>query len=417
VRGYDPLDRYQLTPIVALLPNQACISQPGLRASSVSLNVNMRQLGSVAHAEAKRVAGFLMECGHTQIVVIGRYQALIIRSVSGEPDQRVRRAAFQWLRAQMGVLAEVLSRSIRAEGLIHDGRRVPLLGQLGVVFLLTLASCGGAGQSADGETPPRVADGQFAGDESRARPTPSRTDRLTTRPTLRPTLRVTPSPTATPEPTPVFGEEPTGPVQLATVASVTDGDTIRVLLDGQNVPVRYIGINTPETQDGVQWMGAEAAAANAALVAGQQVVLEKDVSETDRYGRLLRYIWLDTDAGWLLVNAELLRQGYAEVTTYPPDVKYADALFLNAQEEARVAGLGLWGAPPTPVPTPVAITPLVPQPPSNCEPSYPDFCIGIGTGDLDCGDIQWRRFAVRWDVASPDPHRFDGDADGLGCES
>jgi micrococcal nuclease len=215
----------------------------------------------------------------------------------------------------------------------------------------------------------------------------------------------------------VFGEEPTGPVQLATVASVTDGDTIRVLLDGQNVPVRYIGIDSPETHNGVQWMGAEAAAANAALVTGQQVVLEKDVSEIDQYGRLLRYVWLDTAAGWLLVNAELLRHGYAQVTTYPPDVKYADALFLSAQEEARVAGLGLWGAPPTPVPTPVPIAPLVPQPPSNCEPSYPDFCIALGSADLDCPEIQWRRFTVRWDVPNPDPHRFDGDADGIGCES
>lgn len=287
-------------------------------------------------------------------------------------------------------------------------------------FLLTVVSVTVARPSAGADETPRPSAGEeFARDTTTAEPTPAPTERSTPKPTISPTQRPTPRPTATPEPTPVLGEEPTGPVQLATVVSVTDGDTIRVLLDGQNQPVRYIGIDTPETQNGVEWMGAEASAANAALVTGQQVVLEKDVSETDQYGRLLRYVWLDTAAGWLLVNAELLRQGYAQVTTYPPDVKYVDALYLPLQQAARDAGLGLWGAPPTPVPTPtpVPIAPLVPQPPSNCEPSYPGFCLAIGTADLDCGDIQWRRFTVRWDVPNPDPHRFDGEGDGIGCES
>lgn len=253
------------------------------------------------------------------------------------------------------------------------------------------------------------------------RNTPTPSLRPTPEATLEPTQVTTPEPTSppttSPQPTPVFGREPTGPIQTATVASVTDGDTIRVLLDGQNVPVRYIGIDTPETQNGVEWMGAEASAANAALVAGQQVILEKDVSETDQYGRLLRYVWVEQGGAWLFVNLELLRRGFAHVTTYPPDVKYVDALFLPAQQAAREAGLGLWGAAPTAVPTPAPIAPLVPQPPSDCEPSYPDFCIPIGSVDLDCGDIQWRRFTVRWDVPNPDPHRFDGEGDGIGCES
>jgi micrococcal nuclease len=217
---------------------------------------------------------------------------------------------------------------------------------------------------------------------------------------------------ATPEPTPVFGREPTGPVQVATVASVTDGDTIRVLLDGQNVPVRYIGIDTPETQAGSEWMGQEATDANAQLVAGREVVLEMDVSETDQYGRLLRHVWIETDAGWTLVSLELLRLGVAEVTTFPPDVKYVDELFLPAQREAAI---GLWGTPPTAAVTPAPIAPLVPG--NNCEPSYPDVCIPIGSADLDCPDIDARRFTVLWEVANPDPHRFDGDADGIGCES
>ena len=77
------------------------------------------------------------------------------------------------------------------------------------------------------------------------------------------------------------------------VVSVVDGDTIRVSIDGVEYPLRYIDINTPETRHPsrpIEWMGPEATAANEALVEGQTVYLEKDVSETDRYGHLLRYV-------------------------------------------------------------------------------------------------------------------------------
>jgi micrococcal nuclease len=72
------------------------------------------------------------------------------------------------------------------------------------------------------------------------------------------------------------------------------------------------------------------------------VVLERDVSEVDRFGRLLRHVWIDTEEGWVLVSLELVRQGLAVVVTFPPDVKYHDDLLLPAQNEARSAGLGLW---------------------------------------------------------------------------
>lgn len=254
---------------------------------------------------------------------------------------------------------------------------------------------------------------EVARDEATEQPTPSPTER----PTPRPTRRPTPAPTPTPDPTPVFGEEPTGPIQLATVASVTDGDTIRVLIDGQNVPVRYIGIDTPETQNTVEWMGAEASAANAALVAGQQVYLEKDISDVDQYGRLLRYVWVERETGWLLVNLELLRQGYAQVTTYPPDVKYVDALFIPAQQEARDAGRGLWGVPPTPVPTPVPVPTAAP--PSNCHPSYVGYCLTMGIGDWDCASGSGNGpnyLPVTVQVVGYDEYGLDGDGDGWGCE-
>ncbi len=238
-------------------------------------------------------------------------------------------------------------------------------------------------------------------------------------PTVSPTpTEATPTETAEalPSATSRLGLAPTGPTQVAQVASITDGDTIRVLIDGVNYPVRYIGMDTPETHNGVEWMGPEAAAANARLVEGRQVVLEKDVSETDRYGRLLRYVWLHDAATWTLVNLELIREGFAQVATFPPDVKYIEPLFVPAEREARAAGLGLWSGGPSPTPAATAGAPrgLVG---GSCEPSYPDICIPLNSPDLDCGDITARRFRVLWNVANPDPMRFDGNHDGIGCES
>jgi micrococcal nuclease len=145
---------------------------------------------------------------------------------------------------------------------------------------------------------------------------------------------------------------PTGPTRTAKVVRVVDGDTIVVRLDGRDERLRYIGMDTPETkkQDTpVEWMGPEATAANEALVGGRTVVLEKDVSETDRFGRLLRYVWLVDGERWTLVDLELVRRGFAQVETDPPDVKYADR-FVAAQGAARAAGIGLWGPGPSGVP-------------------------------------------------------------------
>jgi micrococcal nuclease len=143
---------------------------------------------------------------------------------------------------------------------------------------------------------------------------------------------------------------PTGPTQEAALVSVVDGDTIRVVVDGVEERVRYIGIDTPEPNPTSAatpepW-SAEATAANADLLAaGGRLVLERDVSERDRYGRLLRHPWLEVHGRWTLLSLALVAEGYAQVTTYPPDVKYVDA-FLAAQRDARGAGRGLWGAAP-----------------------------------------------------------------------
>ena len=138
---------------------------------------------------------------------------------------------------------------------------------------------------------------------------------------------------------------------------IVDGDTIKVEWKGAVVSVRYIGMDTPETvKPGtpVAWMGPEASAANQKLLdrSGGTVYLEKDVSETDRYGRLLRYGWIKADGAWLMVNLELLRLGVAQVATFPPDVKYIDPWFLDAQAAARATAIGLWGATPRPAASP-----------------------------------------------------------------
>lgn len=123
--------------------------------------------------------------------------------------------------------------------------------------------------------------------------------------------------------------------ETAQVTQVIDGDTIEVELDGQHYRVRYIGMDTPEVGEPFY---AAAIEANRRLVQGQVVEMEKDVSETDRYGRLLRYVYV----GNVMVNEELIRLGMAQVATFPPDVEYAER-FLIVQEEAQTQGVGLWG--------------------------------------------------------------------------
>lgn len=126
----------------------------------------------------------------------------------------------------------------------------------------------------------------------------------------------------------------------ALVTRVVDGDTIDVLIEGEEFRVRYIGIDTPETVDPrrpVGCFGVEASQRNHDLVDEMTVGLEKDVSETDRFGRLLRYVWLDDQ----MVNAALVAGGYATASAYPPDVAYSD-MFLDLQREAREQSLGLW---------------------------------------------------------------------------
>lgn len=141
-------------------------------------------------------------------------------------------------------------------------------------------------------------------------------------------------PTATAQPSPFVSSQS---AELATVKRVIDGDTIE-LNDGRKV--RYIGIDTPELHHptkGVQCFGKEAMEKNKELVEGKTIKMKRDISETDRYKRLLRYVWV----GDIFVNEFLAREGFASQATFPPDVANVE-LFKLAAEDARVNNKGLW---------------------------------------------------------------------------
>jgi micrococcal nuclease len=120
----------------------------------------------------------------------------------------------------------------------------------------------------------------------------------------------------------------------ARVIEVTDGDTI--MIAGGHY-VRYVGIDAPELYPAPEAYGREAWLANRTLVEGKTVRLERDISDTDRYGRQLRYVYV----GEVFVNAELVRMGLARAVTYPPETRHQE--YLEALEaEARSAGRGMW---------------------------------------------------------------------------
>jgi micrococcal nuclease len=135
-------------------------------------------------------------------------------------------------------------------------------------------------------------------------------------------------------------------LELITVGRVVDGDTFETS-DGRKV--RLIGVNTPESTTRVEQFGKDASNYTTSKLSGKQVWMQKDVSETDRYDRYLRIVWLeiptdDMDESEIrakMFNADLVLNGYAEPSTYTPDVKYSD-YFVKFAREAREANTGLW---------------------------------------------------------------------------
>lgn len=157
--------------------------------------------------------------------------------------------------------------------------------------------------------------------------------------------------------------------------------------------------------------------------AGNKVWLEKAVSKTDRYGRLLRYAWLHAGAKSML-NERLVQEGYAQVSTYPPDVKYQER-FLAAQRAARSAGRGLWGAcgavvTPTKPKAAATVTKQAAKP-QPTKAAAPGLRYDPNGPDRDCGDFathaQTQAFFLAASGPEREPHRLDSDYDGFACAS
>lgn len=241
-----------------------------------------------------------------------------------------------------------------------------------------------------------------------------------------------PSPTLTPRPEPSLQVASnsgvlSGQSESIQVARVIDGDTIE-LKNGNKV--RYIGIDTPETSDprtGIQCFGREAYERNRQLVENAYITLEKDVSETDRYGRLLRYVYKDG----VMVNELLVKEGFARSSSYPPDVAHQD-LFRTAEAAARVEGVGLWGTctitptitiTPTRLPTSLpsprptssgqsatsAPATVPPQPPPSSSTSYTCDCSKGCKEISSCDEAQYQLTTCGCSAR-------DGDKDGMACD-
>ena len=214
------------------------------------------------------------------------------------------------------------------------------------------------------------------------------------------------------------------------VTRVVDGDTVDITpaVDGE-ARVRLIGVDTPETRDpdcGAQPYGDEAKAFTTSELQGEEVGLEFDVERTDRYERLLAYVYPSDEE---MFNETLLEQGYAQVATFPPNVKYVDR-FRTAQEEARADGRGLWslsteelaaqtdrgngigGGGCTDEATPTQPAPKQKGKAASSPAKSPS------SGDLDCSDFGTREQAQQvLDDDPSDPNDLDGNSDGEACES
>lgn len=149
-------------------------------------------------------------------------------------------------------------------------------------------------------------------------------------------------------------EEINNNYEKAYVDRVVDGDTAEVTINGNQYKLRFIGVDTPETvhpSKPVEYFGKEASDFTKEKLEDKEIYLEKDVSDTDRYGRKLRYIWLEKpddkenptfeEIKEKNFNAILLDQGYGKLSTFPPDVKYVEE-FKEIEKEARKNKRGLW---------------------------------------------------------------------------
>ena len=265
-------------------------------------------------------------------------------------------------------------------------------------------------------------------EESTATPESTLTHTLTytstTTSTPSETLTPTPTSTASLTPPPTFTRTPTKTItptvtlhavingdcipvstkrEVGIVKSITDGDTIVVKINGVDYKVRYIGIDCMEPSSGE--FGISATNANKDLVLGKEVTLIKDISEVDRYDRLLRYVVV----GNIFVNDYLVRTGMAKAVSYYPDTICNDT-FEEAQNIAESNYYGMWASmyvdpgSRSSVPTSVSVGLC------NCNIDY-DCCDFASHSEAQaCFESCGGSPSYNWS-------RLDGDNDGSACEA
>ncbi len=214
-------------------------------------------------------------------------------------------------------------------------------------LILLLTGCGST------PPPPQLGAGAVVREATVTLPTPA--------PTLKPSpvsTRVLPVESLTPGPTP--SQTPLPNDIRGLVVAVLDGHTIEVVLEGDRpnraYQVRYLGIDTPPNDLSDPW-GVVAYETNRQLTSGKVVRLQKDQSDTDEAGHLLRHVYLNNQ----LVSLLLTEQGLARAKTTEPDTRFKVELEAAAKK-AQAAKLGLWGPPPTPTPrltVTIAVTPTI----------------------------------------------------------
>lgn len=238
------------------------------------------------------------------------------------------------------------------------------------------------------------------------------------------TAPATPAPTSTSPRDNGAPERVPREAQEAVVERIVDGDTLELaavaagtaLADTQQVDVRLLEIDAPETKhpdEPVQCYGAEATRHLRQLAPpGSTVWVQRDAELRDQYGRYLLYLW-NADGGF--VNLAMVADGYAKAKLYMPNDKHWSRI-SSADVQARSTGNGQWGACPyfgapkdTPEPTP---EPQVPEPEPQPEADVDSYLFPPPPPDKDCDDVSAQGFRVR----PGDPHRFDADGDGIGCE-
>jgi micrococcal nuclease len=197
-----------------------------------------------------------------------------------------------------------------------------------------------------------------------------------------------------------------------TVISVRDGDTIKANFGSKKVTIRLACIDAPEMKQ-TPWGKQSADRLKQLLPVGQSIKLR--TVAIDKYKRTVGEIYIGNTS----INLTMVQEGQAVIyKEYLSGCIDTKDKFLELENIAKTKKLGFWNQVKPVMPwdfrksKKAVSTPVKQSTQKQCDPSYPDFCLPPNSPDLDCGDIPYRRFTVK----QPDPHGFDRDNDGIGCE-